>query len=1070
MVNCPNCGTPNPAGFKFCGNCASPLAAAAPQRSERRKVVTVLFCDVVGSTSLGEQRDPETMRAVMNRYFETARAVLERHGGTVEKFIGDAVMAVFGHPVLHEDDALRAVHAADELRSELADLNDSLRREWGIDVQTRMGVNTGPVIAGEPGSAETIVTGDTVNVAARLQTNAESGQTLIGTETYQLVRDAVVAEAVEPLALKGKDAPVGAWRLLSVEREATLGRARHLDTPLVGRERELRALNEAFDQAVADQSCVMFTLLGSAGVGKSRLVHEFVTQARERAQLLRGRCLPYGEGITFWPLAEVVKQAAGIEEADSGEVARAKVEAVVAADDNAAAIALDIATAIGLTAGAGRGEEIFWAVRRFLELLAAERPLVVIFDDIHWAEPTLLDLIEHIADWTRDAPVLLLCIARPELLELRATWGGGKLNASTLMLGSLPPEQVNSLVENLLGQGALPRAVVERVASAAEGNPLFVEEFVAMLIDDGLLRGEAGSWTAVADVERVTVPPTIRSLLAARIDRLGKSERSVIERAAVVGKVFWRGAIAELAPDVVRQEVPTSLLALVRKELVRPDRSDFAGDDAFRFRHLLVRDAAYEGLPKQERALLHERFAAWLERIAGERVGEYEEVLGHHLDQAFRYRSELGPLDDAGRDLSLRAARRLAAAGMRANDRADAAASRKLLGRASALFPADHPERLAFVPELARAMGEAGQFEEAFALLDEGAETAERAGNQSTYWRCRVQRASLMFFTNAEKVYAYTEEVIREAIPILEPLQDETGLAEAYDLEHHYHYFIGDIAEGRRAGLESIKHAERAGDIGLTLRLMNGVAALYCWDDTPISTAISAAMDALAQARAANSRQAEASALGIVGRLKAYAGEVEEGRQMVGEARNLLLELGREMHAAGATHWQGAVEWAAGDLHAGEDALRRGAIELERLGEKSMLSTSLAELAKAIAQQGRYQDAIAESERAESISAPDDFAAEAEWRLARAIAYAGLGDYAKAGPLADEALGMIDRSGYVLSANGYRLDLADVIAHTHGVDRARQLLSEAIAFFERKEMPLVAERARAKLAAYQGVA
>ena len=451
VATCPSCGQENPEGFRLCGMCGSPLAVEPERSGDVRKVVTVVFCDVAGYTAAGERLDPEALRRLQSRYFADVRAALERHGGKVEKFIGDAAMAVFGIPQVHEDDALRAVRAAADVREAVA----------ALGLEGRIGVNTGEVVAG---AGDALVTGDAVNVAARLEQSAEPGEILIGEDTFRLVRDAVDAEPVEPLRLKGKQEVVAAYRLSSVGADQA-GVARRLRSPLVGRRRELELLRNAFERMAGERACHLFTVLGPAGVGKSRLVAEFLDGVD--ATVLRGRCLPYGEGITFWPLHEVLEKVG---------------------DDERARPALDL---LGGTAAAP--EELFLAVRRLLEALARERPLAVVFDDLQWAEPTFLDLVEHVADWSRDAPILLVCLARPELLDARRGWGGDKFNATSVLLEPLGAEESGHLLANLLGSAHLPAEASARITEAAEGNPLFVEELLAMLIDEGRLeRRNAG--------------------------------------------------------------------------------------------------------------------------------------------------------------------------------------------------------------------------------------------------------------------------------------------------------------------------------------------------------------------------------------------------------------------------------------------------------------------------------------------------------------------------------------------------------------------------------------------------
>ena len=520
MTRCSNCGQENPDGFKFCGACGAALTPATAAR-EVRKTVTVLFCDVSGSTSLGEQLDPETLRRTMNRYFEEIRRIVEHHGGTVEKFIGDAVMAVFGIPRAHEDDALRAVRAAGEVRDRITAVGEEL----GIALSFRTGVNTGEVVAGE---GETLVTGDAVNVAARLEQAASPGDVLIGASTLALVRDAVVVDEPEALELKGKRDPVAAYRLVSVDPSADAV-ARRLDAPLVGPRTGTRAPDrQTSSSRVAEHACHLFTLLGPAGVGKSRLVAEFIADVGSSADVLRARCLHYGEDITYWPLVEIL-----------------------------VAIGVEPETVIGASP-----VETQLAFRKLLEARAAERPQLVVLDDIQWAEDLFLDLIEHVAEWTRDASIFLLCIARPELHELRPSWGGGKLNATTVSLEPLSADDCERLIDELAGK-AIDSDVRRRILAAADGNPLFLEEMLAMASEEN-----GGD---------LVVPPTIHALLQARLDRLGADERDVIGRGAVEGQVFHRSVVEELAPEAARDDVPTNLQTLVRKDVIRPDTAAVRG-------------------------------------------------------------------------------------------------------------------------------------------------------------------------------------------------------------------------------------------------------------------------------------------------------------------------------------------------------------------------------------------------------------------------------------------------------------------------------------------------------------
>ncbi|WP_287095800.1 adenylate/guanylate cyclase domain-containing protein [Mesorhizobium sp.] len=622
---------------------AKPAAPAARQPGpDARKTVTILFADIVDSSRLSLSLDPEALRNLLSRYFGELSAVVQRHGGIVNNYIGDAIMAVFGMPFVHEDDALRGVRAAVEMRETLAILNHELEAGWGVRLMNRIGINTGEVIAGDQTQGYLSVAGEAVIVAKRLEEAATANEILIGESTHKLVRDAVVVEPSGPRALK-RGATIRALVVLDVHAHAP-GVARRFDSPFVGRERQRALLETVFRNAVGDRTCHLVTILADAGVGKSRLVREFTSGLAEDVTVLHGRCLPYGEGITYWPLAEIIRELTRAEGPDSGKQLAAVVEARLAGDEKARLIAERVTGALGLGAGQGTTEETAWAVRRLFEALARAGPLVVVVDDVHWAESTFLDLVEHVADFSRDFPILLICIARPELFDSRPGWGAGKRNATSIVLERLSDAECRELISNLLGPAPLPPAAESRIASAAEGNALFAEELVAMLVDDALLRQAPDSWVAASDLVELPVPATMNALLTARLEGLPPIERAILTAAAVEGSVFHRGAVSALACPVL-DTFEDGLLALVRRDLIRPEAPLFAGEKAYRFRHVLIRDAAYRSLPKNARADLHERFAAWLELAAADRLREFEEIVGYHLEQAFQYRVALGPRD-----------------------------------------------------------------------------------------------------------------------------------------------------------------------------------------------------------------------------------------------------------------------------------------------------------------------------------------------------------------------------------------------------------------------------------------
>ena len=900
MAACPSCGRDNSDDARFCSACGAELAVGERQR-ESRKVVTVLFCDLVGSTALGESTDPEALRARMRRYFADLRAILERHGGAVEKFVGDAVMAVFGIPVAHEDDALRAVRAAWEMREAVC--------VHGLEA--RIGVNTGEVVVG--GEGETLVTGDAVNVAARLEQSAPAGHVLIGSETRLLVRDAVRVKSVEPLTLKGKSQPVEAFRLLDVIAGAEAV-ARHLESVLVGRERERNRLRREYEDTVADRACRLVTLLGPAGVGKSRLVADFLEHAHQEADVLQGRCLHYGEGITYWPLVELLL-----------------------------AIGVDPDAVLGSSAA-----ETQLAFRRLLEERAAKRPQIVVFDDIHWAERTFLELIVHIADLSRGAPILLLCVARTELLDVQPGWGGGKLNATSLLLEPLGEDECDRLIDTLAA-GAIDDETRQRIIVASQGNPLFVHEMLVMT------RAQQGDG-------EIVVPPTIHALLQARLDALSGNERIVIECGSVEGQVFHRGPVAELAPPV-RSGVETHLSALVRQELIRPDSTVFAGDEAFRFRHILIRDVAYESLPKATRARLHEQFANWLD---GQELVERDEILGYHLEQAHRYRSELDPEATELPGLAGPAAEHLAAAGRVALDRGDARAARTLLERATAVLPPDDERRLAHTPELADAYHETAD-KRAFEILKE----ARSAGNPITRARAAVRLGTFGLQGSNEFVKEQRVALREEARAVFEAESHDVGLAEYWRAEAEERWSACRAEETAEACEHALFHLERAGaahsHIGLRTRQL--LLRTYIYSPIPVDEAL-ARVSVLS--RDDDGPLARAAEQAVTGSLLAMKGEIDRALELVRGARRAFADAGLLVSEASHAYSEAIIEIRAGDWQQAERTLRDGFDGLEALGEHVYSSTTAAILAMVLVSRRELAAAREALEQARRTTATDD--------------------------------------------------------------------------------------------------
>ena len=1053
MAACPRCGEANPSRARFCSACGAPLEEAAAPR-EMRKTVTVIFSDVIDSTPLGEQLDAETYRRVISRYFIEVSLVLERHGGTVEKFIGDAVMAVFGIPIVHEDDALRAVRAATELREALGSLNEELRGEYGIELAVRTGINTGEVVAGDPAEGQAFATGDAVTLAQRLESSASPGEILIGDATHGLVRDAVLAEPVEPLTLKGKAQPVDAWRLLGVVTGAPAF-ARRLDSPLVGRERELTLFEQAFRRAVDEHACHLFTVLGTAGVGKSRLVTELFSKLGEEARVLMGRCVPYGEGITFWPLTELVRQAASISPRDSAEHARAQLASLLASEPEAEVVVDRLAAATGLGEGDATNEEAFWAVRKLIEALAQERPVVVAFDDVQWAEPTFLDLVEHLADWTRNAPVLLVCLARPELLDERPTWGGGKVNATSILLEPLRDNEVERLIGHLLGEA--PPEIIAKLVASGEGNPLFVEEMLAMLVDRGRLQREDGSWRAVDELADVEAPPTIQALLAARLDQLTLGERGVLERAAVIGKLFSRENVAALLSEGA--PLDELLSSLVRKDLIRPDR---AGDEAFRFRHILVRDAAYQVLPKESRAGLHERFAAWLEDARRGRLREYEEILGYHLEQAHRYRSELGPADGRLGALATKAADLLASAGRRALARGDAPAAAGLLTRATLLLRDEERARLELAPELGSALFDLGELVRADAILSRAIEGAAAAGDRRLELRARLEHATIQGRLNPGLGTEALRRTAEEAISVFDQLGDELGLAKAWCRLADVHWMAAQWGARAEAFEKALVHARRAGSARDQSFILASLPISLLYGSTPVPEAIGRIQQILEETP--GDRMVEARVLDDLGELHAMLGEFDEARRLYARSKEILEDLGLRLGLAVQTSAGGEIERLAGDPSAAEAELRSGYETLERMGEKAGLSTLAAFLAESIYSQGRHDEAERFTEISEAAAPREDVTSHVYLAGTRAKVLARRTQFEEAERMAREAAERsLETDSVGLQAHAL-MNLAEVLRFAGRPEEAVPPAEKAVDLYERKGNIVLRGRAQTWLA------
>jgi class 3 adenylate cyclase len=1059
-VTCVACGAVSPPGMRFCGSCGAALGAPPPVAGVR-KTVTAVFCDVTGSTALGQRLDPEALRGLMEAHFAMVSAALVRHGGTVEKFVGDAVMAVFGVPVAHEDDALRACRAALEVLSAVADVNQGVGAGRRVPLGVRVGVETGEVVVGDPGRGSTFASGAAVNLAARLEQAAEPGQCLVGPGCHRLVRDVVEVEAQLGLVLKGFAAPVVAYRLVAVSDQAGGPVAVRPVTRLSGRSRELALLGQAFDRAAKDRTCQLVTVLGHAGAGKSRLAAEFLTGLNvyadgASATVLRGRCLSYGEGVTYWPLVEVVRQAAGLSGAESEQEARDRLTGLLADEPESRQVVELVAPVAGLGGAPGTVEDTAWAAQRLLEALAAERPLVLLIDDLHWAEPGLRAIIDGISDWSRDAPILLLVLARPELLDDVPDWGAGKMNATAALLQPLRDAEVDTLTRELLDGRALPIGVADRIRGAAGGNPLFVEQLLAMFVEDQQLAADQRMGSE--DVADLQVPPTIVALLTARLDRLSATERAVLGAASVIGQTFYRAAVIELA-ERPGDEVAGALKSLLRKGLVRPERTDLPGQDALRFDHVLVRDAAYYGLTKDARARLHERFARWLDKHTDGQA--YDDFVGSHLEAAYRNRAELGPLDDAARRIGEEAAGRLAAAGQLLLV-ADDPAAIALLTRALALHCDEGPARWSIQFDLVDGLFRAGDLHEAAEFAESIRASATAAEDLRWTNRGMLALGQVRLLTVPQ---GGTERLARDAeqaMVVFDRLGDELGLGWA-------HMCLRDVANAtcrvNTMATEAQLAAEHLSRAGRTKQAQeNTFWPLFAMmiGDQPASLGLAEAR--LRTTGTADGRLPRMYAWTAICFFTALLGRTDEERQAIEQANRLQVALRSSYSAGFLANSRGIAALACGRAAEALELFARAYAALEAGGDTGHLSSVAAYQAHALLLTGDQPTARQQVNLALETGSTDDVLTQGLARCAIAwLAAADGDDPATVRRHMSDALATLEPSEMILDRALAHAACAEA-AHLLGDDTAaHQHRQNAIDLYAAKENVVGAAVQRALL-------
>ncbi len=1034
--------------------CGSQLTVHVGPR-EVRKTVTVVFSDLKDSTAIGERLDTESVREALTFYFAEMQAVLRRHGGTVEKYIGDAIMAVFGLPTVHEDDAIRAVRAALEMQTRLRSINDEMERNWGVRLQNRTGVHTGEVVAGDASSAQRLVSGDTVNTAARLEQAAPTDGVLIGATTYELVKHAAVVEPMEPLDLKGKADRVAAFRLLAIRLEPDV--SPRLAMPLVGRVEELARLRRAHAEATRTEAGHLVTVLGSAGVGKSRLISEFLASLDPPGTILRGRCLSYGDGITFWPLIEAIRGAAGIEEDQDRTEALPRLSALCGGRTR---VVDRLASIIGLSDATFALEETFWAVRALLQGLGDTAPAVVIFDDIHWAEPTLLDLIEELGA-AGDVPALVIGSARAELVDEHPHWAEKVPRAIRIDLRPLSADDSHAIIAALLGGSAAPEELVDRISRAAEGNPLFVEQMVSMLVDGEVLRqGRDGAWALSHGVDSIAMPPTVAAVIEARLDRLPEDDRSVLQEGSVIGVVFYPSAVQAMSPPELSTVVGRSLERLTRRQFVRPEPTTFMDEPSVRFEHALIQDGAYRSLLKRERADLHERFARWLEARSSSGPLGTEEIIGYHLEQAVRNLGELGPADEHARELARWGSAQLAVAGRRASARGDSPAAANLLERAAGLLDPGERDAVELRLHLAEVLAALGEFDRSAGVAGDAMATARDLHDSRLVTNAELVMLYLRYTLDPQGM---SDEVIRttqDAIASLEAAGDHGGLVRAWRLLGWVHGTACHYGAAEAAVEEAVRHARSAGDRRAETRNLMSIALSALYGPRPVAEAIVVAHRTAEEV--ADDRRAEGVVLCALAHLQALAGSFDEARTSYRAARSVLEELGGTVMAATVGLDSGSVELLAGDPEAAEGELRRDYETLESIGERYTLSTVAGMLGEALLAQGRGDEALEFTAVAEQYAADDDVESQSLWRRVRARALSNGGHANEALLLAEQAYALVrDTDAPVLRAECL-VDLATVLAKQQQVDAARQTLLQAMALLEAKGDIVDAARAQAQ--------